>query len=215
MNAERKTIPGGRRFRCLDLFEQLVENPDEIVVVFTPKHLCDKCSSFDEELYSKLQTHENELRLRISVLYPGGPDVWCTVVEYYIRLPVLEFIPYEVATMNRSNVGCKSGDSWNRFYGYQVNTCYETLLANGPKSDAETRRTNDQTVHWHCLAHNLEPSPGRSAEIYATSRRFQEGEFLVQLDQLERGTCTVSLFSGRYGQGFVKQMGSLTHFASL
>lgn len=37
MNAGRRTIPGGRRFRCLDFVKQLVENPDEIVVVLTSK----------------------------------------------------------------------------------------------------------------------------------------------------------------------------------
>ena len=72
------------------------------------------------------------------------------------------------------------------------------FLATGSKShnsDAETPRTNDQTAHGHRLAHNLEPTPGRSAKIYATSCGFQERVFLVQLDQLERGTCTVPLFS--------------------
>jgi hypothetical protein len=37
------------------------------------------------------------------------------------------------------------------------------------KSNAETLRTNNQTAHGHRVVHNLEPSPGRSAEIYATS----------------------------------------------
>jgi hypothetical protein len=41
---------------------------EQVVVVLTSKHLRDKCSSFHEELYSKLQTHENQLRLGISVL---------------------------------------------------------------------------------------------------------------------------------------------------
>ena len=82
------------------------------------------------------------------------------------------------------------------------------FLANGSNSrcddDVETLRTDDQTVHGHCLACHLEPSPGSSAQVNTTSRRFQEGEFLVQLDQLERGTCTVTLFSaGQYGQEVV------------
>ena len=117
-NARLENIPGRGRFRCLNFIEQLVENPDEVVVVLTSKHLRDKCSSFHEELHSELQTHENELRLGISVLNPGSPDVWCPIVEYHICLPVLELISYEVATVNRSNVCCKRGDSWDRLYGY-------------------------------------------------------------------------------------------------
>ena len=73
------------------------------------------------------------------------------------------------------------------------------------KSDAETPRTNNDTAHRNRLSHNLDPSPVRSAEIYATLCGFQ-GVFLVQLDQLERGTCTVPLFSAWYAQAVVEKM---------
>jgi hypothetical protein len=64
------------------------------------------------------------------------------------------------------------------------------------------RRTNNQTIRGHCLAHNLEPSPKcshaaqKKHSIYATSHGFQ-GVILVQLDQLEHGTmgysCTLQV----------------------
>ncbi|SRR5229473_1535377 len=107
--------------------------------------------------------------------------------------------------MNSSNIGCKGGNSWNRLYGYQVNAYHGELLSKWIRVTIPPR-TNDQTVHWHCLAHNLEPSPGCSAQIYATSRRFQEGVFFVQLDELECGTCTVPLFSAEYAQAVVRQI---------
>jgi len=50
---ECESVPRGRGFRSLDFAEQLVENPDEVVVVPTTKHLCDKCSPFNKELHSK------------------------------------------------------------------------------------------------------------------------------------------------------------------
>jgi hypothetical protein len=117
--------------------------------------------------------------------------------------------------MDSSNVGCKGDNSWNRLYGYQVNAYNGAILSKWIKVIISLR-TNDQTVHGHCLAHNLEPSPGRSAQIYTASRRFQEGVFLVQLDQLECGTCTVPLFSTGYAQALIKRIEiHSTYFASL
>ena len=50
---EYEGTPRGRGFRSLNFSEQLIENPNEVVVVSTSKHLCDKCSPFNEELHSK------------------------------------------------------------------------------------------------------------------------------------------------------------------
>jgi hypothetical protein len=121
MDAGQAIIPGGRRFRCFNFTEQLVEDPDEVVVVLTSKHLCDECSSFDEKFYRELQTHEDQFRLSICVLYPGRPNVWCAIVEYHIGLPVLELISKEVATMNSGDVRGKSCHSWNWLYSDKVN----------------------------------------------------------------------------------------------
>jgi hypothetical protein len=33
--------------------------------------------------------------------------------------------------MDRSDIGCKRGDPWNRFYGHQVNACRESFFSNG------------------------------------------------------------------------------------
>jgi hypothetical protein len=82
-------IPGGRRFCCLYFVEQLVENPDEVIIVLTTKDLRDKGPPFNKEFHCKLQAHKNELRLSVCVLYPCGPDVWCTIVEYHVSFPIL------------------------------------------------------------------------------------------------------------------------------
>jgi len=75
----------------------------------------------------------------------------------------------------------------------------ERFLADGSNShidnNSDAPRTDDQTVHGHCLARNLKPSPRRSAKVYTTSCGFQEGVFLVQLNKFEGGTSAVPLFS--------------------
>ena len=114
--------------------------------------------------------------------------------------------------MNSSDVRCESGHSRNWLYSYQVNACrgktFSKWLNGRNYGTAENPRTNDHTIHRHCLACNLEPTSRCGAEIYTTSRRFQERIFLIQLDQLERGTCTIPLLSvKRYGQWAGSRMG--------
>ena len=83
--------PRGRWLRRLDLPEKLIEHPDEVVIVHTTEDLGHKCATFRQKFDSQLQTHQHELRLRIGVLNPGGSDVGGTIVQYDVRLPVLEF----------------------------------------------------------------------------------------------------------------------------
>src|SRR5690606_34095514 len=58
---EYNHAPGRRRLGSFDLFEQLIEHPDEVVVVHTTEDLRNERSSLDEELDGELQTHEHEL----------------------------------------------------------------------------------------------------------------------------------------------------------
>jgi hypothetical protein len=52
-------------------------------------------------------------------------------MEYYVGLPVLEFISNEIATMDSSDVCCERGHSWNWFNGNQVDACRRRTLASG------------------------------------------------------------------------------------
>ena len=61
IDAEHGSIPGGRRLRCLNFAKQLVEDPDEAIVVFTTKDLRDKGAPFNKEFHCELQAHKDEL----------------------------------------------------------------------------------------------------------------------------------------------------------
>jgi len=73
-------IPGGWWLGSLDLFKELVENPDQVVIVDTTEDLGDKCSTLDQKLHCKLQAHEDELGLGVGVLNPCRSDVGGTIV---------------------------------------------------------------------------------------------------------------------------------------
>ena len=133
--------------------------------------------------------------MRICVLYPGSSHVWRTVVEHDVRFPVFQFISEEVTTVNGSDIGSESRDTWNWLDGYQVNA-YRGTLTNVPWA-RNIGRTDDETIHWHRFACDLKPTSRRSTKIYATARRLQERVFFIQLDQLECGACTVPLLSAR------------------
>jgi hypothetical protein len=66
---------------CLDLGEELVEDPEERVVVLGAENLGAEGSALLEELDSELEGGEYELDLGESVLHPGGSDVGSSVVE--------------------------------------------------------------------------------------------------------------------------------------
>lgn len=84
------SIPRGWWLSGFNLAKELIEHPDEVVVVYTAEDFGDKGSSLDEELDSELQAHEHKLRLTIRVLDPCCSDIWRTVMENDIGLPVLQ-----------------------------------------------------------------------------------------------------------------------------
>ena len=54
-------------------------------------------------------------------------------------------------------------------------------------------RTDDETVLWHVLASNLEPTSRSSTKIDTASCRLQKLELLVELNELEGGSSSVPL----------------------
>ena len=84
----KEDIPGGGRLGGFDLPEELIEHPNEIVVIRTPKDFGNKCSAFVQKVHGKFETHEDELRLAVRVLDPGCSDIGGTVVQHNICAPV-------------------------------------------------------------------------------------------------------------------------------
>lgn len=109
-------VPRRGRLRCLDLPKQLVEDPDEVVVIHTTEDLGHERPALDEELDGEFETHEHELGLRVGILYPGCTDVGSTVVQDDICFPVFELAAEEVAAVGGGDVGGEGGDAGDGFY---------------------------------------------------------------------------------------------------
>jgi hypothetical protein len=69
----------------------LVENPQQVVIVLTPKNLGHKGTPLDEELDREFKGHQDKLRLSVRILYPRGTNIGSTIVKYNVSLPVFEF----------------------------------------------------------------------------------------------------------------------------
>jgi len=110
--------PGRRGFRRLDLAKQLTEDPDEVVVIHAPEDLGNEGSALHEEFDRKFKTHEHKLGLAVRVLDPGRADVRRTIVQHYVRFPVLQLAPNKIATLWGGNV---SGKRSNAGYGTDRN----------------------------------------------------------------------------------------------
>ncbi len=71
-----------------------------------------------------------------------------------------------------------------------------------PKLNETMRRechihTDNNAVRRHILACNLQPTTRSSAQINDTSRGFEEGVFLVELNKLEGRTGAIALLSSK------------------
>ena len=119
---DKTDAPRRGRLRCLHTLEQLIEHPDQVVVVRGPEDLGHEGPSLDQELGCQFQTHEHKLRLRVRVLHPGSTDVGSTIVQYDVGLPVLEFAAEESATLWGRDIACKGDNARNGLDWHQVNT---------------------------------------------------------------------------------------------
>ncbi len=116
----RGDITRGGGLRRLDLGEELVEDPDEVVVVDGAEDLRHERAALDEEVRGELERHEHELGLAVRVLHPGGTDVRRTIVQNDVGLPVLELIADQVSTVGSGDVGGEGDNTGNRFDRDQV-----------------------------------------------------------------------------------------------
>ena len=115
----RTSAPGRRRLRSLNLPEQLIEHPDQVVVVCASEHFRDKCASFDEELHGQFQAHEHEFGLAVRILNPSRSDIRSTVVENDVGLPVFYFGTDEISALRGSDIrsecrNSRDGLDWNK-----------------------------------------------------------------------------------------------------
>lgn len=118
----RGDVARGGRLRRFDLGEELVEDPDEVVVVDGTEDLSHERAALDEELRGELEGHEHELGLAVCVLHPCGTDVGRTVMQDDVSLPVLQLVANQVATVGGGDVGSECNNTRDRFDWDQVDT---------------------------------------------------------------------------------------------
>jgi len=123
----RQGAPGRWRLRSLDLTEQLIEHPDQVVVIHTPEHLRYEGSSLDQKFYRKFQTHDDELGLTVCVLNPCRPYIGSSVVKNNIGLPVFDLAANQIAATSGSDIRSECYDSWNGLDWNQVNSFEHTV----------------------------------------------------------------------------------------
>lgn len=74
------------------LLEQLLQHPNEGVVVLRTEHLGDEPASLAQELRRQFQGAKREAGLLVGVVQPILSHVGCAVVEDDVGLPRLEFL---------------------------------------------------------------------------------------------------------------------------
>jgi hypothetical protein len=171
-------VTRGGGLRSLDLLEELVENPKERVVVLGAEDLGDKSASRTEELNSKLEGAEDEPRLGVSVLLPGGTHVGRTIVHANVQLPALEILAEEGAAVLGRDIG-------------------HVRLVAGDRLDGVEVDTDDEGADGHGLNGDLSPTTRGSAEIKKAAGVAEEAILVVQVNQLEGGAGAVSMFLGK------------------
>lgn len=77
-------VTRGRGLGGLDLGEELVENPEERVVILGTEDLGAEGSAGGEEFGGELERSEYELDLGEGILYPGSSDIGSSIVEYAV-----------------------------------------------------------------------------------------------------------------------------------
>lgn len=153
-----------RRWFCrFDILEQLVEDPHKRVVILTPEHFRDECSSLDQEFRRKLQTLQHQLVLSESILNPSGTDIRRTIVQHDIGFPVVHVLLELGSAVRCRNIGDKGCDMGQGSDGIQIDT-------------------DNQRSLWHVLFGDLKPTSRRSTQIDCTFRLGEKVIFPVEVD---------------------------------
>jgi len=170
----------GRRGLCgFDLGEKLLEHPQQRVVILRSENLGDESTAFDEELGREFQRMKHKFGLVEGILHPSGTDVGRTIVQHTIGLPRLQVSSYRGAALFCRDIALEGDDLGNRLDGRKIDT-------------------DDETVLGHRLGGYLTPRTGSSAKIEHDLALLEEAIFLVELDQLESSTSSVSLLLGEF-----------------
>lgn len=113
------------------------------------------------------------------ILHPSGTDVRRTIVQHTVGLPGLQVSSYCGAALLCRDITLEGDDLGNRLDGRKIDT-------------------DDETVGGHCLGGYLTPRTGSGAKIEHDLALLEEAIFLVELNQLESSTSSVTLLLGEF-----------------
>jgi len=74
------------------LFEELLQNPDKRVVIVGSEDLRDKPAARSQKECSQLAGPKSQLCLRERIDVPIFTNIWGTIVENYVCLPVFQML---------------------------------------------------------------------------------------------------------------------------
>ena len=219
-----------RRLGRLDFGEELVEDPEERVVVLGAEDLGAEGAAGAQELDGELERREDELDLGEGVLDPGGSDVGRTVVE-----DAAGGGDESVSGRGRKE-GSQSEGKGDAHVGLPVlhlgaestparlgrDVLDERDAARDGLDGDEVDADDDRVLLRHLLGGDLKPSSGRGAQVDDALGAGEEVVLAVELDELEGGTGTVALLPGgrRGGVSSARRRGTArcggtTHLASM
>eukprot|EP00760_Papus_ankaliazontas_P036118 PhM_4_TR8203/c0_g1_i1/m.15826 len=169
---------GRERLRGLDLFEELLHDPNHSVVLLSAENLCDEPAAGLEHLTRELAGLEDKLVLRKGLSGPHTTDIWGTVVEHDLCLLSLQCVQDLFARLIGVDVACDGfapGDGLN-----------------GDQIDADDCRR-----HWHVLGTDLHPATWGGAQVDHSIGLIEEAVLSVELHELEGGAGAVALLLGK------------------
>ena len=173
----RRLITRRLRLRRLDLVEELVEDPDQRVVVVGPEDLGHKPPARLQEVGGEPQRVQGQLVLAVRVLQPRRAHVGCAVVDHHVHDGALELALQSRPALLRRDVLLQRRALGHRLDRRQINADADGVL-------------------WHVLPRDLHPRPGRRAQVQDALGLGEELVLLVQLQQLERRTRAVAAILG-------------------
>ena len=143
-------VTGSRRLVCLDFREELIEDPEEIVVILGAEDLGDVPATWPEDLACESETGEHKLGLDECIPDPIGTDIRGTVIQDNVD-HMIEFIPDAVF------------DDGATFRVFRDVLCHGDDVFDW--SDGNKIETHDDRSDRHVFRGHLKPGTRRRTEI--------------------------------------------------
>jgi hypothetical protein len=121
-------VTGRRRLGSLNRCEELLEHPQQRVVVLGTENLGDESSALSQKLRGQLHRLKDQLCLREGILDPSGTDIGRTIVNDSVCFPMFDMRPNGSAALVRCDIALEGNDSRNGLDRSEIDTNDDTLV---------------------------------------------------------------------------------------